>query len=190
MVHSNLFSEDEQATLLKLAYQSIHFALDYHSALRVDLSTVSEKLAQWGASFVTLSIDHQLRGCIGSLSPYQPLAQDVAQHAYDAAFNDHRFTALTRDEFAQTSIHLSVLNPPEPLHVDNEQALLNRLRPGIDGLILEDQGYRSTFLPSVWKELAEPKVFMQHLKRKAGLSADHWSDSIRFQRYTVSEWGD
>ena len=71
---------------------------------------------------------------------------------------------------------------------DSESSLLAALRPGIDGLILQDQAYRSTFLPSVWESLPEPAQFLGHLKLKAGLSADYWSSSMRIWRYTTESF--
>jgi len=128
-----------------------------------------------------------LRGCIGTLQAYRPLVEDVAKNAYAAAFRDPRFAALSAHEFAQLHYHISILNPTEALRVNNEAELLAQLRPGVDGLVLEDQHYRSTFLPAVWENLPQPKQFVQHLKEKAGLPASYWSETIRFERYTVED---
>ena len=56
-------------------------------------------------------------------------------------------------------------------------------------MILEEEPYRGTFLPSVWSSLPEPSEFVRHLKLKAGLSPDHWSDRIRFFRYETESFG-
>ena len=94
---------------------------------------------------------------------------------------------MREDEYGQLHYHISVLNPAEPIQFSDEQDLLRQLRPGVDGLILEDGKFRGTFLPSVWESLAEPVSFLQHLKQKAGLSANYWSDSLQVQRYTVED---
>jgi AmmeMemoRadiSam system protein A len=135
------------------------------------------------ACFVTLWKDGELRGCIGSLRAERPLAEEVAQRAVDAAFHDPRFPPLRPEELDQVDIEISVLQPPEPLEVMDEADLLRKLRPGVDGLILADGSHRATFLPSVWEQLPAPRDFVRQLKRKAGLSADHWSATLRFERY-------
>jgi AmmeMemoRadiSam system protein A len=120
---------------------------------------------------------------VGSLEATRSLVEDVAHNAFASAFRDSRFEPLSEQEEADLDLHLSILTPPEPLPCRSEAELLSKLRPGIDGLILEDGRHRATFLPSVWESLAEPKKFLAELKRKAGLKEDHWSDAIRFQRY-------
>ena len=177
---------NEQRDLLKtIARESIRSGLTTGRPLRVDLDRLDEALREPGATFVTLNLHGRLRGCIGSLQAVRPLAEDVAHNAFAAAFQDHRFPPLTAEEFPDIDIHISLLSEAEPMEVDAEDDLLRQLRPGKDGLILEDGPYRSTFLPQVWESLPEPKRFLAELKMKAGLSPDHWSDTIRFSRYTV-----
>ena len=175
---------DEQARLLlDVAEQSIRHGLATGQALSVDLADYPEQLRQPGACFVTLRKHGELRGCIGSLSPRRPLLEDVARNSFAAAFEDPRFMSLREDELAELSLHISLLGPSEPLAIRTEAELLALLRPGIDGLILEDGPYRATFLPSVWEQLPEPRQFLQQLKRKAGLPEDYWSTTLRFSRY-------
>jgi len=100
-----------------------------------------------------------------------------------AAFRDPRFPPLAADEFDELDIHLSILTPAEPVSFTSEQELITQLQPGIDGLILEEGHRRGTFLPSVWEQLPEPQQFLRHLKQKAGLSPDYWSENIRISRY-------
>jgi AmmeMemoRadiSam system protein A len=126
----------------------------------------------------------ELRGCIGSLEAYRPLVEDVAHNAYAAAFSDPRFTPLSETELIDVEFHISVLTPAAPMHFESEADLLSQLRPGIDGLVLEDAGHRGTFLPSVWESLPDAAQFLQHLKMKAGLPADYWSDNLKVSRYT------
>jgi AmmeMemoRadiSam system protein A len=136
-----------------------------------------------GASFVTLTLHKNLRGCIGSLETRRPLIVDVWQNAYNAAFRDPRFPPLTQEELGDVQIEISVLTPALRLEVDNEQDLLAKIRPGIDGLTLKDGHYRATFLPLVWDTLPKARDFLLHLKRKAGLADDYWSNSIQFATY-------
>ncbi len=177
---------NEQRDLLKtIARESIRSGLTHGQPLQVDLDKVDETLRQPAATFVTLNLRGQLRGCIGSLQAVRPLAEDVAHNAWAAAFQDFRFPPLTAEEFPDIDIHISLLSEPEPMEVASEDDLLRQVRPGKDGLILEDGPYRSTFLPQVWESLPDPKRFLAELKMKAGLSPDYWSDTIRFSRYTV-----
>ena len=153
--------------------------------LDVRIDGFSPALRQKRATFVTLHVSGELHGCIGTLQAEQPLIVDVAKNAYAAAFRDPRFAAITRSEFQHLDIHISVLNPPEPVQCTSEDDLLRQLRPGVDGLTLIERRQRGTFLPAVWETLPDPREFLRHLKQKAGLPPDYWSDSIRFERYTA-----
>ncbi len=182
-----MYSAADKQTLLDIARDSISYGLDHHCALPVMIEDYPPQLVIQRATFVTLKIAGDLRGCIGTLQASRPLVKDVAENAYAAAFRDPRFAALEAHEFAQLQYHISILNPTEPLHVNNEAELLTQLRPGVDGLVLEDKQHRSTFLPAVWESLPTPQQFVQHLKLKAGLPVSYWSETIRFKRYTVED---
>lgn len=180
-------TEEEKQQLRETARQSIDYGLKHDQPLPVTVEDYSPLLQQQAATFVTLNLYGQLRGCIGTLQAYQPLIKDVAQHAYDAAFRDRRFSPVTEREAPDLDIHISILTPDEPIEAESEAELLSRLRPGIDGLILKDGLHQATFLPSVWEQLPEPEEFLAHLKIKAGLARNHWSETIEFSRYqTVS----
>ncbi|MBF0264225.1 MAG: AmmeMemoRadiSam system protein A [Gammaproteobacteria bacterium] len=179
------FNEQDRNTLLQLAKESIKYGLDNHEPLSVTLNNYAETLQSKRASFVTLNINHQLRGCIGSLVAHRPLAEDIAHNAYAAAFSDPRFPSLSETEFSLLEYHLSVLSESSPMSFASEEDLLQQMRPGIDGLILEDNGQRGTFLPSVWEQLPDAVSFLKHLKQKAGLPINHWSNNIKVSRYTV-----
>ena len=184
------YPHDEQDILLELACRSIIHGLEHGRPPKVSLDTLPSSLVAERASFVTLNTDGgQLRGCIGSLEAYRPLAEDVSHNAWAAAFRDPRFPPLEKDELAGLDIHVSVLGEAEPLEFGSEQELLGLLRPGVDGLILEDNAARGTFLPSVWESLPDPAQFLAHLRLKAGLPADYWSDSLRVWRYTTQSFG-
>jgi AmmeMemoRadiSam system protein A len=182
------FTADEQGFLLRIAYQSIRSGLETSLPAAISADAIPARLSARRASFVTLHAEEKLRGCIGSLEPRTSLAEDVSFNAYAAAFRDTRFRPLQADELATLSLQISVLSTPEMLDYDSESSLLAAVRPGIDGLILQDQAYRSTFLPSVWESLPEPAQFLGHLKLKAGLAADYWSASIRIWRYTTESF--
>jgi AmmeMemoRadiSam system protein A len=179
----------DRQSLLEIAATSIRNGLETGQPLAVNVTEFSEALQHQGASFVTLNINDELRGCIGSLEAHRPLVQDVADNAFAAAFRDPRFAPLTSAEYPQLEYHISILTPAEPMTFTSEADLIRQLRPGVDGLILSDRGRRGTFLPSVWEGLKEPHDFFRHLKMKAGLPPDHWSDTLQIERYTVEEFG-
>lgn len=181
-------SQEARQQLLQIAKESIRYGLEQGQSLPVQSSDYSAELQAQRASFVTLNRAGQLRGCIGHLEAVMPLVADVAANAYAAAFQDPRFTPLHRTEFADLAIHLSVLTPAIPLEFSSEADLLKQIRPGIDGLILQDGFAKGTFLPSVWESLPEAKDFWQHLKRKAGLPINHWSDQVRVWRYETESF--
>lgn len=167
-------SPDDGQVLLTLARQTIGQALHGHSPSPVDFATLSERLRQPGASFVTLTIAGQLRGCIGSIEPRRGLAMDVRENALGAAFRDPRFPPLSQQELESVRIEVSVLTLPEPLAYDGPDDLLAKLRPKVDGVIIERDWHRATFLPQVWEKLPDPDEFMSHLCLKAGLPADDY----------------
>lgn len=175
--------------LLDTARRSIRNGLENGRPLPVSAETFNDTLRQAGASFVTLQANRQLRGCIGSLEAHRPLIEDVAQNAFAAAFRDPRFEPLEPRELDRLGLEISVLSPPTPIEVGSEQDLLRQLRPGEDGLILQEGGNRGTFLPSVWESLPEPRLFLQHLKLKAGLPPDYWSSTLRVWRYGTESFG-
>lgn len=178
-------ARSEQIVLLDLARASICHGLQQGRPLIVALEGLTADLVVKRASFVTLEKDNRLRGCIGSLEAWRPLAIDVAENAYAAAFHDPRFPPVRGDEVDDLEIHLSLLTPAVAMSFSSEADLLRQLQPGIDGLILAEGSRRGTFLPSVWAELPTPQLFLTQLKRKAGLAADYWSTSVRVMRYTT-----
>ncbi|HEY6863948.1 MAG TPA: AmmeMemoRadiSam system protein B [Burkholderiales bacterium] len=148
-------------------------------------------LQEWRSSFVTLKLDGELRGCVGALEPHRPLAEDVAANASAAAFQDPRFAPLREPELERTELEVSLLSAPTRIAFDSHEQLLARLRPGVDGLIvqlLDDPSRRATFLPQVWESLPEREAFVAHLKRKAGLAETEPSARCVFKRYTVQKW--
>lgn len=177
----------ERALLVDVARASIAAGLERGAPLAPDPSAYPEPLRALRASFVTLRRAGALRGCVGGLEAVRPLVADVAVHAFGAAFRDPRFAPLARSEAADLAVHVSVLSPLEPLEAASEDELCARLRPGVDGLVLEAGGCRGTFLPAVWAELPDARAFVRALKRKAGLAPSDWPAELRVQRYTVED---
>jgi AmmeMemoRadiSam system protein A len=145
-------------------------------------------LNQPGATFVTLTQNGALRGCIGSLQAHRPLDQDVRANAVAAAVSDPRFPPLKAEELPRTRVEVSLLTAPQPMTFTDEADALRQLRPDIDGIIFIAGQKRSTFLPQVWEQIPDPRQFMAHLKQKAGLPADYWSSDVQLQRYEVRKW--
>lgn len=181
--------EVERRRLLDLAWASIRHGLESGSPTRPDLDGLRGRLLEPCASFVTLHRLGVLRGCVGHLESIQPLALDVADNAFAAAFRDPRFQPLVAQELKGLDLSISILSSPTPMAFEDEPDLLRQLCPGKDGLILDDRGRRATFLPAVWETLPEPGLFLDELKRKAGLPASHWSPSIRVFCYRTESFG-
>lgn len=179
-----MLDTDKGKTLLRLARAAIGRELGFISH---DLPQ-TDWLEEPGATFVTLTLQGQLRGCIGSLEAHRSLIDDVRQNAVASAFRDPRFTPLSKAEFAEVTIEVSLLSKPEPVRHCSEEDALAQLTPGRDGVILELGHHRATYLPQVWVQLPDPSIFVRHLKEKAGLPADFWSDDVRLSRYTVQKW--
>ncbi|MDJ0850353.1 MAG: AmmeMemoRadiSam system protein A [Myxococcota bacterium] len=181
---------EEARALLELARAAIDHGLRSGAPPRVDAARYPARLREPGAAFVTLrSPDGALRGCTGELEAVRPLAESVSHHAFAAAFRDPRFRPLTAAERDGLELHVSVLSAPIPLDVHSERELVDALRPGIDGLILEDGPHRATFLPAVWDSIPDPRDFVQELQHKAGLPPHHWTPSTRAWRYEVRDVG-
>lgn len=145
-------------------------------------------LRQAGATFVTLTKDDALRGCIGSLQPTRALGEDVAQNALAAALRDPRFPQMSADEWPQCRVEVSLLSTPKPLRFADEADLLSQIVAGEDGLILEADGRRATFLPQVWEDIGDKRLFLDHLLKKAGLPADIRLTRCKVSRYRVFKW--
>jgi AmmeMemoRadiSam system protein A len=169
--------------LLGIARDALCLAVREGTRLHVPLHRLPASVQQVRGSFVTLTMRQQLRGCIGSLSGRDALAQSIADHSYAAALGDPRFTPVREGELAEVRIELSVLTPLSALIATSESELLAQLRPYQDGLVIEDGVHRATFLPKVWETLPEPTQFLRQLKCKAGLPAEGWSPHIRVLRY-------
>jgi AmmeMemoRadiSam system protein B/AmmeMemoRadiSam system protein A len=176
------------STLIELVRGGIVVGLDTgQPAQVVPNPPLPPVLAAPGAAFVTLRRSGRLRGCIGSPIARRPLVVDVVDHAFNAAFRDPRFPKLHALELVGLELSVSVLTPPEPMRFDDEAHLLAQLRPSVDGLIIEDAGRRSLYLPSVWHEISDRREFLRTLKLKAGLAVEHFSSSFTALRFRSIE---
>ena len=188
---SELLTPDERKYLLKLARSSIEQAVRGLPLPPLVPSEWSRNLQELGASFVTLTITRSgaLPGCIGALEAYQPLAEDVREHAVAAAQEDYRFPPVQEQELDQILIEISRLTQPEELDYSSPEDLLQKLQPGKDGIILRDGWRRATFLPQVWEKVRSKEEFLDQLCRKMGAVGDHWRRKhLDVQRYQVEEF--
>lgn len=181
-----MFPDDMGRVLLPLARAAIAERLH----LRGPHVHREDWLAEQGATFVTLHLSGQLRGCIGTIEPHRSVGEDTEANALAAAFRDPRFPALTVEEYERIDLEVSVLSPMEPVAYEDEADLLAQLRPGVDGLLLDAGWRRGTFLPQVWEQLPQPEHFLARLKAKAGFPARHWDPDWQFFRYTVRQWSE
>jgi MEMO1 family protein len=174
-------------TLLHVAATAILTHLNKTGPMKLSLKEFAEPLQDHGACFVTLNKDDQLRGCIGSIQAWRPLLTDVAENACKAAFQDRRFKKLSKAEIENSDItmSISVLSPQTQMSFTDEADFLSQLQPGIDGIVLQEGQQRGVFLPVVWEQLPEPEKFLSHLKRKAGLKEDYWSETMQAWRYVT-----
>jgi AmmeMemoRadiSam system protein A len=187
-MNENLSVEEKQ-TLLRLAREALDVAVRGKGLPALDTTKLTPLLRAEGAAFVTLTIDSQLRGCVGALQPYQPLAEDVREHAIAAALQDYRFPPVRPEELPHIHIEVSRLTIPQSLEYKDANDLLAKLRPGIDGVILRDGMRRATFLPQVWEQLPDKEEFLSHLSAKMGATPNLWRmKHLEVQIYQVEEF--
>ncbi len=186
---TNPLTLEEKHLLLNLARQSIELAVAHCPLPQLRLEEYSQALREDGASFVTLTEQGELRGCIGALEAYQPLVQDVCEHAVAAALDDFRFQPVRPGEVDALEIEISRLTPPVPLEYQQPEDLARLLRPGIDGVVLRDGPRRATFLPQVWEKVGGPEDFLGHLCMKMGAPPNLWQRRIlNVSTYQVEEF--
>ncbi len=175
--------KDQQDALLQIAWQSLRHGSQYGRPLEPDLDALPDTLAEPAACFVTLHKGGLLRGCIGSMEASEPLAKAAAWAAFSAGFRDPRFPSLAQEEMDKLTLEISILSPMQDMPVSSEQDLLSTLRPGIDGLLLEEHWRHAVYLPSVWQQLPVPLDFVRQLKLKGGWPANYWSEDMRAKRF-------
>jgi len=186
---SDLLTLSDQELLLKIARQSLEASVSGKPLPDIDLPQYPPSLQKDGASFVTLTILGNLRGCIGALEAFQPLAIDVQEHAIAAALQDFRFPQVQPSELPHITIEISVLSASVPLHYDHPDDLISRLKPHIDGVVLRDGFRKATFLPQVWEKIPDPEHFLSQLCLKMGTSKDLWRNKhLQIATYQVQEF--
>ena len=171
--------------LAQIAERAVVAAVRERRELHPDPADFAAPLREAAAVFVTLRRHGQLRGCIGMLEPIMPAVEAVADRARAAALHDPRFEPVRIDELDELDVSVSVLSRPIPLAVHSYDELRNRLRPGIDGVVVDAGRHRATFLPSVWEELPDVDDFLLALWRKAGLPHRAWPPGIIISCYTA-----
>jgi AmmeMemoRadiSam system protein A len=181
---------EEQKVLLRMAREAMERGVKGEELPLLDQSSLPASLREEGSSFITLTVRGQLRGCIGSLEPYQSLAEDVREHAVAAALKDPRFPAVKEDELNGIQIEVSRLTRPIPLEYKDASDLVSKLRPCVDGVILRDGVHRrATFLPQVWEKIPDPAEFLNNLCYKMGVQHDLWrSKHFDVLTYQVEEF--
>ncbi|MGD9320218.1 MAG: AmmeMemoRadiSam system protein A [Desulfobacteraceae bacterium] len=186
MVDTDKLTEEEGRCLLSVARQTIQQRLFSSENQGLADSQVSPKFSERRGTFVTLTIDGGLRGCIGHIIPQESLLEGIRINAINAAFQDPRFRPLSRKEWERVKIEISILTEPKSLPYSDAEDLLDKLRPGIDGVIIKKGFHQATFLPQVWEQLPDKKEFLTHLCMKAGLEMDAWkNDKLEVSTYQV-----
>lgn len=176
------YTQEEKQELLRVARTTLELYLKDRTIYQPQ--TNNEKFLKERGVFVTLHKSGELRGCIGNIKPVKPLIEGVRDNALAAAFDDPRFLPLTKEELSEIDIEISILTKPQP-------ATLEQIRPGKDGVVLENGGLTATFLPQVWEDLPEKKDFLSHLCQKAGLDVNSWQDpETKFECYQAVVFGE
>jgi len=185
----NRLSDRDQMLLLQLAREALSNGVQGLPMPPLDLAELPGQLTQPGATFVTLTMNSELRGCIGSLEAKRPLAEDVQVHAVAAALEDYRFPPVNEREVEKISIEISRLTSPQRIESQDTEDLLSQIHPGIDGIILMKGKRRATFLPQVWKKVPEVEQFLEMLCRKMGSRSDCWQEKdVQVFTYQVEKF--
>lgn len=182
-------NSEEQRILLEIARQALEESVRGEPLSKLELKRLSSRLLEPGATFVTLTINNELRGCIGTLEASEPLAEDVRIHAVAAALEDYRFPPVQPEEVPKISIEISRLTTPQLIDCNSPEELLQCLRPGVDGVVLREGNRRATFLPQVWEKIPEPEKFLSMLCKKMGAPSDYWrGEEIKIYTYQVEDF--
>jgi AmmeMemoRadiSam system protein B/AmmeMemoRadiSam system protein A len=185
---TSALTSSQRQQLLHLARSMILHGLDGGGEYNIALKNYAACLHEERGSFVTINRNGQLRGCMGNLSATRALVLDVVHNANAAAFKDPRFQPLQMQEYADIELHISVLSAASLLEVASRDELVEKLKPGIDGLILQQDNQRATYLPSVWEKIPQPQQFVSELRKKAGLDAAGWHEDMQVWTYTTEEF--
>lgn len=184
-------NKKQQKFLLQIARKTLEEYLFSKNKLEISKKDIENQLIDRAATFVTLTINNELRGCIGNILPKQPLYIDVINNSLSAAFADPRFPALEVKDIDKVKIEISILSKPKRINYDDVTDLLKKIKPKIHGVIIQSNFHQATFLPQVWNELEKKEDFLTNLALKAGLSPNAWKDpEIEFFCYTVESFSE
>jgi len=184
-------NDAEKQVLLQVARQALENAANRSPLLPLNLEDYPLRLREDCATFVTLTVGGELRGCIGALEAYQPLVQDVCEHAAAAALEDYRFYPVRPEEVDAIKIEISCLTDPQPLHYEHPEDLPGLLQAGVDGVVLRDGHSKATFLPQVWERVSTPQDFLNHLCQKMGAEKSLWRKKLlQVSTYQVLEFSE
>jgi hypothetical protein len=178
-------AEGEVPALLDLAEGAIAEGLAGHRPSVPPEELLPPSLRQRRGVFVTLTVEGDLNGCIGSIEGVEPLGHGVARHAWSAAFADPRFPPLQRHELGRLRIEVSVLSPLAAVPAASREELIGQLRPGVDGLLLATRNQSAVFIPAVWHQLPDPRSFVDRLQAKAGMRPGSWPHDMSAWRFTA-----
>ncbi len=178
--------EDKKNNFIKQNYRDVLIDIVKKSIRDEKIPAYPKVLDEIGACFVTLNKSGNLRGCIGSIIPHRPLIVDLVINSKNAAYNDPRFRAVQKDELDELDIEISLLSEPVEMRFNDEEDLLNQIKENEDGIIIQDKEAKAVYLPSVWGQLHDKKVFLSSLKLKAGLPHDHFSDTFKAYKFSAT----
>lgn len=190
-LQGSTFSLSEQRQLLSLARWALRDAVSFQTLPKPDTTNFPAKFLEPAGCFVTLTNHGDLRGCIGQVVPRDPLYLGVMRNAQTAALNDLRFESVQALELESIEIEVSVLSALAPLKFSSPDELLQKLRPGQDGVVLKVQGRSATFLPQVWEHYPDKEEFLSRLSQKAGCGPLAWrKPGASVQIYAVQAFGE
>ena len=182
-------SEIDKKKLLKIAREAITRVVRNEQLKRIKPQEHSQLLREPGASFVTLTIREELRGCIGTLEANQPLILDVQEHAVAAAMEDYRFPVVRKEELQMINIEISRLTPVHLMEYSTPEDLVSKIRVNVDGILIKANGRRATFLPQVWEKVPNPEQFLSQLCMKMGAPPDLWREKhLQIYTYQVEKF--
>ena len=181
LLHSGLPDPDfREETLPGIARNAIGADLGYPEKSFPD----HPRLHCFGATFVSLTLNGDLRGCIGSLVPVRPLAEDIRENARSAAFRDPRFFPVTMHEWKAMKIGISLVSPLEPFFFTDLDDLVRQISEKREGLLLKWEHRSATYLPEVWEMISDPCQFLRELLKKGQIPPDALPPGLRAFRYT------
>lgn len=169
----------------KLALSVIKQYVETSGELAVKEKDVDRKLRQKATCFVTVYVNGDLRGCIGSAVAFGPLYKAIIHTAVETISHDYRFLPITKEDLPDLTVEVSVLTPLKAYQPKNNQVLLRFLAQRKPGLVLEKFGQSALFLPQVWEKLPNTEDFLLHLCLKAGLSPEAWKENATFWIFSV-----